>query len=274
MENKGEEEESDERDEEEGGEEGRGERLEFSFEFGDEHVAMVDGEGDVAMAENDVSENAGNVEGDEGLKSAEPYFEVERLSLRKRKKQKPGRRRATASASKVQEQQKSSNYRIMLTEAARAKGILEWEKLLKLDNVSYEGGEYRPGDNVYICTTEPGGPPASDPAQIVEIRQTGDERRRKDICVAWLYSRDQLANKKGANWTEMWRMGASHVVSNSYQILPWDTINSAAKRHDVRTSDSFRMDVFDSKFPLFPCVDAAVRWVDEESEQCQRSASS
>jgi len=241
------------------------ERAEEVFDDDAATVADEDGKGMITneqRADSGVSKKARNGKGEEGLKSAEPYFEVKRLPLRKRKKQKPGRRRAIASASKVQEQQKSSNYRIVLTEAARAKGILEWEKLLKLDNVSYEGGEYRPGDNVYICTTEPGGPPASDPAQIVEIRQTGDERRRKDICVAWLYSRDQLANKKGANWTEMWRMGASHVVSNSYQILPWDTINSAAERCDVRTHNKVRVDVSGPHFDLRLCNDPAVRWVD------------
>jgi hypothetical protein len=170
-----------------------------------------------------------------------------------------------ATVSRVQKTQKPPNYGIELTKAAKDKGILKWKDLPKLDDASYEGVKYQPGDNVYICTMEPGGSPKSDPAQIMEIRQTGDERGRIDICVAWLYSKEDFGKKKGPNWANMWKKGASHVVSNSYQILPWDTLNGKAERGDVRTDSKVRVDVWDVKRDLRLHNDAAVRWVDEES---------
>jgi hypothetical protein len=184
---------------------------------------------------------------------------VTRLSSRN--KRKPGRRQATKPVSRGQKEQEPLTYRIGLTPAAKGKQIPEWKALKKLDVVTYEKKDYRPGDIAYICTGTD-----FSLAKIMEIRETGDHRGRKEIFITWLYNMADFSKREGDNWTAMRESGANYVESNAYQILPWDTLSGKVGRK-VRTYHKYKLDIVKKKkkkFELLLWNDSAVRLVYED----------
>jgi hypothetical protein len=145
--------------------------------------------------------------------------------------------------------------RIIRTKLASSTGVKNWQELKQLGTVEYAGERYELGDIVYIYTDED----VDSPARIRDIRDTGDKRGRKEICVSWLWSKEEA--DRDCKDTSLWPGGATHTDSNLLQIFPWDTLNGRPTKAEVRASPRVVLDACSSNHALLNSNDSAVRWV-------------
>lgn len=143
------------------------------------------------------------------------------------------------------------------TKVALSNGVKPWQQLIRLNNVKHAGEDYRLGDVVYIHTDDE----ADSTARIRDIRESEDGRGRKEICISWLWTKEQ-ANKDCKD-TSQWPPGATHIDSNWLQVLPWDTIDGRPTKADVRTlpRPSVVLDACSTEYKIHSWNDPAVEWV-------------
>lgn len=141
------------------------------------------------------------------------------------------------------------------TSLALSKGVKPWQELERLQYVEHASEEYHLGDLVYIYTGEK----ADSTARIWDIRATGDSEGRKEICVSWLWTK-QEAKKEFVDTSE-WPGDTTHIDSNWLQVLPWDTINGHPIKADVRASPWKVLDACSKEHKIHSCDDPAVQWM-------------
>jgi hypothetical protein len=146
-------------------------------------------------------------------------------------------------------------FRIMRTKLASSSGVKTWPKLKQLQTVDHDGERYELGDIVYVYTDEN----VDSPARIRDMRDTGDGTGRKEICVSWLWSKEET--ERDCKDTSLWPTGATHTDSNWLQIFPWDRINGRPTRAEVRASPRVTLDACNTQYTLLGSNDPAVRWV-------------
>lgn len=129
---------------------------------------------------------------------------------------------------KVDRKNRSRKYKIVLTKLAKVNKVNTWLQLQELQTVEYAGVDYSLDEVVYVYTAEED----DSPARIREIRDTKDYRGRKEICVSWLYSEEEV--RPSCNNPEDWSSGATHIDSERLQIVPWDTLNGHPTKMEVR----------------------------------------
>ena len=147
------------------------------------------------------------------------------------------------------------NCRIIRTKLASSTGVKNWQELKQLETVEYAGERYELGDIVYIFTDED----VDSPARIRDIRDTGDKRGRKDICVSWLWSKEEA--DRDCKDTSLWPGGATHTDSNLLQIFPWDTLNGRPTKAEIRVSPRVVLDASSSNHALHNLNNYAVSWI-------------
>lgn len=138
-------------------------------------------------------------------------------------------------------------FQISRTPIATRKQIKMWRNLPSLTNVQYGGEQYKLGELVYIYT----GDEHDSPAILREIRDTGDDRGRKDIRFAWLWDRERADAENGKEAaTKIWEKGATHMLTNDIAIEPWDTLNGHACSPEVRVDHGCYLDIHGAKLEL------------------------
>jgi hypothetical protein len=153
--------------------------------------------------------------------------------------------------------------RIIRTKLASSTGVKNWQELKQLGTVEYAGERYELGDVVYIYTDED----VDSPARIRDIRDTGDKRGRKEICVSWLWSKEEA--DRDCKDTSLWPGGATHTDSNLLQIFPWDTLNGRPTKAEVRVSPRVVLDACSSNHALLNSNNSAVRWISHPQNTIQ-----
>jgi len=145
--------------------------------------------------------------------------------------------------------------RITRTKLASSTGVKPWQELKQLETVEHAGERYELGDVVYIYTDED----VDSPARIRDIRDTGDKRGRKEICVSWMWSKEEAY--RDCKDTSLWPSGATHTDSTSLQIFPWDTLNGHPTKAEVRASPRVVLDACSSTYALLNWNNSGVSWV-------------
>ena len=144
---------------------------------------------------------------------------------------------------------------ITRTKLSSSNGVKAWQELEQLRAVQHAGETYELGDVVYIYTQDK----IDSPAKIRSIRDTGDWRGRKEICVSWLWSKEEISR----NHIDLsrWPGGATHMDSNWLQVFPWDTINGRPSKAEIRASPSVIFDACSRKHAVLSSNDPAIQWI-------------